>query len=99
MWFVLPTGLGHGKVLCRCPGAMLNHPLWGSFHLPFKIKLSSPPGQLLGQPAGEVQLVCHLMDTAAARGVEGQVGEGQEAHSGVSVKMQVTHKRKLEASC
>lgn len=92
-------GLGHGKVLCRCPGAMLNHPLWGSFHLPFKIKLSSLPGQLLGQPAGKVQLVCCLVGTTATKGVEGQVGETQEAHSGVSIKMQVRHKRKLEASC
>ena len=96
---VLPMGLGHGKVLRRCPGAMLNHPLWGSFHLPFKIKLSSLPGQLLGQPAGKVQLVCCFVGTTAAKGAEGQVGEGQEAHSGISVKTQVRHKRKLEPSC
>ena len=71
----------------------------GYFNLPFKIKLSSLPGQLLGQPAGKVQLVCCLVGTTATKGVEGQVGETQEAHSGVSIKMQVRHKRKLEASC
>lgn len=88
---VLPMGLGHGKVLRSVQVRCLSHPLWGSFHLPFKIKLL--PGQLLRQPAGgRCSLSAASWAPQPPRELRGQVGEGQEAHSGISVKTQVRHK-------
>lgn len=62
-------------------------------------KLSSLPGQLHRAASGRRWLVCCPLGATAAKGVEGQVGEGQEGHSGVSVRMQFRHNRELETSC